>query len=159
MSSNQPTAFEVLERPDGPRLLIREVLEEQADHPVSASASERTVDAIRCRAAAENVPEPFSLFIGMPENAGLFVRPYTLSVVLIPPTHHGRFLVYATPRAGGIHIAAAPDAFAECRTQPQGWIRETQISSSSEKRSVPRIEQIRKFVIWKLPPPGDKVYR
>ena len=45
---------------DGPRLLIREVLEEQADRPVSASASERTVDAIRNRAAAENVPEPFN---------------------------------------------------------------------------------------------------
>lgn len=49
----------------------------------------------------------------MSKDAGLFVRPYTLSVMITPPTHHGRFLMYATPRAGGIHIAAGPDAFAQ----------------------------------------------
>ena len=58
--------------------------------------------------------EPFDRFIGMSEDAGLFVRPYTLSVMITPLGHHGRFLMYATPRAGGIHLAAGPDAFAGC---------------------------------------------
>ena len=104
-------SFEVFELPGGPRLLIREVTEE-ADAP-SQPHPERSVEAIRRRAAAENVLEPFDRFIGMSETAGLFVRPYTLTVMITPPTHHGRFLMYATPRAGGIHIAAGPDAFAE----------------------------------------------
>ncbi len=53
----------------------------------------------------EKVLEPFDRFIGMSEDAGLFVRPYTLSVMITPPEHHGRFLMYATPRAGGIQEA------------------------------------------------------
>ena len=96
----------------GRRLLIREVSEEHADAP-SRPCPERSVEAIRQRAAAETVLEPFGRFIGMSEDAGLFVRPYTLSVMITPPGHHGRFLMYATPRAGGIHISAGPDAFAE----------------------------------------------
>ena len=45
-------SFEVFELTDGPRLLIREVLEEQADAR-SRPRLERSVDAIRRRAAAE----------------------------------------------------------------------------------------------------------
>ena len=105
-------SFEVFELAGGPRLLIREVTEEHADVS-SRPRPERSVEAIRQRAAAERVLEPFDRFIGMSEDAGLFVRPYKLSVMVTPPGHHGRFLMYATPRAGGIHINAGPDAFAE----------------------------------------------
>ena len=84
-------SFEVFELAGGPRLLIREVTEEHADAP-SRPRPERSVEAIRQRAAAERVLEPFDRFIGMSEDASLFVRPYTLSVMVTPPGHHGRFL-------------------------------------------------------------------
>jgi hypothetical protein len=106
-------SFEVFELAGGPRLLIREVTEEHADVS-SRPRPERSVEAIRQRAAAERVLEPFDRFIGMSEDAGLFVPAVQkLSVMVTPPGHHGRFLMYATPQAGGIHINAGPDAFAE----------------------------------------------
>ena len=152
-------SFEVFELPGGPRLLIREVTEEQADAP-SQPHPERSVDAIRRRAPAENVLKPFDRFIGMSETAGLFVRPYTLTMMITPPTHHGRFLMYATPRAGGIHIAAGPDAFAEFFD-----VSEQEAADALEPGNVDqfltgealdaRIEQIRKFLLEKLP--GDQV--
>ena len=157
-------SFEVFELAGGPRLLIRELLEEQADAP-SRPRAERTVDAIRRRAADEKVLEPFERFIEMSKDAGLFVRPYTLSVMITPPAHRGRFLMYATPRAGGIHIAAGPDAFAEFFDD----VSEQEAAAALDPGNVDqfltgealdaRIEQIRKFLIEKLPPPGDHVSR
>ena len=150
-------SFEVFELAGGPRLLIREVTEEQAAAP-SRPRPVPSVDAIRRRASAENVLEPFDLFIGMSEDAGLFVRPYTLTVMITPPTHHGRFLMYATPRAGGIHIAAGPDAFAEFFD-----VSEQEAAEALDPGNVDqfltgealdvRIEQIRKFLMEKLPLP------
>ena len=109
---------------------------------------------------AQFVLEPFDRFIGMSETAGLFVRPYTLTVMITPPTHHGRFLMYATPRAGGIHIAAGPDAFAEFFD-----VSEQEAADALDPGNVDqfltgealdaRIEQIRKFLMEKLP--GDQV--
>ena len=100
----------------------------------------------------------------MSKDAGLFVRPYTLSVMITPPTHHGRFLMYATPRAGVIHIAAGPDAFAQFFE-----VSEQDAAESLDPGRVDqvltgealgaRIEQIWKFLIKKLPSPGDKVNR
>ena len=62
---------------------------------------------IRRRAAAENVLEPFDRFIGMSEDAGLFVRPYTLSVMITPPTHHGQQWRTHSIAAGGTWDAEA----------------------------------------------------
>ena len=102
----------------GRRLLIREVSEEHADAP-SRPCPERSVEAIRQRAAAETVLEPFGRFIGMSEDAGLFVRPYTLSVMITPPGHHGRFLMYATPRA-----AASTSAPGRMRSRSSSTVSE-----------------------------------
>ena len=153
-------SFQVFELAGGPRLLIREVTEEHADAP-SRPRPERSVDAIRRRAAAEKVLEPFNRFVGMSEDAGLFVRPYTLSVMVTPAEHHGRFLMYATPRAGGIHINAGPDAFAEFFD-----VSEQEAVDALDPGNVDefltgealdaRIEQIRKFLKEKLPAPGDQ---
>ena len=156
-------SFEVFELATGPRLLIREVIEEQAA-ALSRPRAVRTVDAIRRRAADEKVLEPFDRFIGMSKDAGLFVRPYTLSVMITPPGHHGRFLMYATPRAGGIHIAAGPDAFAEFFD-----VSEQEAAAALDPGNVDqflagealdaRIEQIRKFLMEKLPLSCDQVKR
>ena len=156
-------SFEVFKLAGGPRLLIREVIEEHADAP-ARPRPERSVDAIRRRAAAENVLEPFDRFIAMSEKAGLFVRPFTLTVMITPAKHHGRFLMYATPRVGGIYIAAGPDAFAEffdvseheaAEALDPGNVDEFLTGDALDAR----IEQIRKFLIEKLPPPGDHVNR
>ena len=153
-------SFEVFELPGGPRLLIREVTEEHADAP-SRPRPERSVEAIRRRASAEKVLEPFDRFIGMSEDAGLYVRPYTLSVMITPPEHRGRFLMYATPRAGGLHISAGPDAFAEFFD-----VSEQEAVDALDPGNVDqfltgealdaRIEQIRKFLEGKLPAAGGQ---
>ena len=64
----------------GPQLLIREVIEDRTSgrprprpHP--------TLDAIRRRADAENVLEPFNRFVRMSDDAGLVVRPFKLTVM------------------------------------------------------------------------------
>ena len=68
---------------------------------------------IRSRAVAENVLEPFNRFVRMSEEADLAVRPYVQTVMIAPRAHRGRFLMYATPRSGGMHIAVGPGAFVE----------------------------------------------
>ena len=109
---------------DGPRLLIREVLEEHADAP-ARPRPERSVDAIRRRAAAENVLEPFDRFIAMSEKAGLFVRPFA---EFFDVSEHEAAEALDPGNVDEFLTGAALDA---------------------------RIEQIRKFLIEKLPPPGD----
>ena len=122
------------------------------------------VAAIRRRAAAENVLEPFDRFIRISEYAGLFVRPYTLTVMITPPRHRGRFLMSATPRAGGICISAGPDAFAEffdvsgpeaAEALNPGNVRQFLTGEALDAR----IEQIGKFLTEKLPASGDRVGR
>ena len=62
-------SFEVFELAGGPRLLIREVTEEHADAP-SRLGPERSVEAIRRRAAAEKVLEPFAFARRLVADAG-----------------------------------------------------------------------------------------
>ena len=72
--------------------------------------------------------------------------------------------MYATPRAGGIHIAAGPDAFAEFFD-----VSEQEATEALDPGNVDqfltgdaldaRIEQIRKFLIDKLTPSGDHTNR
>ena len=107
-------SFEVFELAGGPRLLIREVTEEHADAP-SRPRPERSVEAIRQRAAAERVLEPFDRFIGMSEDASLFVRPYTLS----------------TPG----RMRSRSSSTSPSKRQSTRWTRATWISSLRAKRS------------------------
>ena len=104
-------SFEVFEPDGGPRLLIREVTEEQAERRVTRPRL--TVDAIRQRAEDAGVAEQFERFVRMSEEAGLAVRPYTRAVMIAPSAARNRYLMLARPERGGIHMHANPARFAE----------------------------------------------
>ncbi len=108
-------SFEVFELKDGPRLLVREVV----DEPAMPRAPRRrlTVDAIRDMASEAGVREQFDRFVEMSERAGLPVQPQRASVRIAPPANRTRFLMYAGPRAGAnggeLGIWVGPGRFAE----------------------------------------------
>ena len=91
-------SFEVFELEDGPRLLVREVVEEPVKPPTPRHRL--TVDAIRDRASEAGVLEQFDRFVQMSVQAGLPVQPQAASVRIAPPQNRTRFLMYAGPRAG-----------------------------------------------------------
>ena len=108
-------SFEVFELNGGPRLLIREGINE----PTEASRPRRryTVEAIRDRAVEVGVVVQFDRFVGMSKKAGLAVQPQRASVRIAPPANRTRFLMYAAPEArdsgGGLRVWAGPGQFAE----------------------------------------------
>ena len=108
-------SFEVFELEGGPRLLIREVI----DEPTQPSAPKRinTVEAIRDLASQAGVREQFDRFVKMSEQAGLPVQPQRASVRVAPPANRTRFLMYAGPRAsangGELGLWVGPWHFAE----------------------------------------------
>ena len=105
-------SFEVFELKAGPKLLIREVI----DEPAKPSSPPRrfTVDAIRNRAAAAGVGEQFDRFVDIAKAAGLPVQPQKLSVRISPPTNRTRMLMYAYPSDDGeLFIEVSSAAFAE----------------------------------------------
>ncbi len=104
-------SFEVFEPQDGPRLLIREVTEEQTER--QARGPGHSVDTIRQRARDAGVAVEFDRFLEMSREAGLAVRPYKLAVMIAPPSKRNRYLMLATPERGGIHMHAGPAKFAE----------------------------------------------
>ncbi len=109
-------SFEVFELEGGPRLLIREVLDEQVDQ--SARPHRRlSVDEIRRRAVDVGVGEPFDRFVTIAREAGLAVQPQRASVRIAPQANKVRFLMYARPDTGNdggvLHIEVGPRAFAE----------------------------------------------
>ena len=106
-------SFEVFELDAGPKLLIREMLEEPTEPAARVRRPRGTVDMIRQRAANAGVFGEFDRFISMSEEAGLVVRPYTIGVMIAPPTNRARYLMYARPQDGGLEISAGPGAFAE----------------------------------------------
>lgn len=107
-------SFEVFELDDGPRLLIREAIDEPVRPP--RSKHRLTVDAIRARAVDAGVGKQFDRFVKMSEQAGLPVQPQRSSVRIAPPSDRRRFLMYASPGAGasgGLSIWVGPKRFAE----------------------------------------------
>lgn len=107
-------SFEVFELADGPKLLIREVIEEPAE-PVPPGRKLR-VDTIRSWAADVGVGGQFDRFVKMAQDAGLAVQPQRASVRIAPPANRTRYLMYAQPRAGDggeLYIQAGPKPFAE----------------------------------------------
>ncbi len=92
-------SFEVFELNEGPKLLIRGVI----DEPVKPSSPPRrfTVDAIRNLAADAGVGEQFDRFVDIAKAAGLPVQPQKSSVRIAPPTNRTRMLMYASPSADG----------------------------------------------------------
>ena len=108
-------SFEVFELDGGPKLLIREVV----DEPAKPSPPRRklTVEAIRRRAVDAGVGRQFDRFVRMSEQAGFAVQPQRASVRIAPQANRTRFLMYARPRAGGnggeLSIWVGPEQFAE----------------------------------------------
>ncbi len=108
-------SFEVFELEGGPRLLIREVV----DEPTKPAPQKRryTVETIRGLASEVGVREQFDHFVEMSEQAGLAVQPQRASVRIAPPANRTRFLMYAAPRAGAnggeLGIWVGPGRFAE----------------------------------------------
>lgn len=104
-------SFEVFELDGGPKLLIREVVEEPIKPPPPPGG--RTVAKIRKMAANEGVVEQFDRFVAMSKDAGLAVQPQGASVRIAPPADRRRFLLYASPHRGGMSIYTGPGEFAE----------------------------------------------
>ena len=105
-------SFEVFEPQDGPRLLIREVTEEDT-RPPRRSGRRYSGEAIRQRAAEAGVQAQFDRFLEIVREAGLHPRPYALAVMIAPPSNRNRYLMLARPERGGIHMHAGPAEFAE----------------------------------------------
>ena len=76
-----------------------------------------TVDAVRHRAVDAGVGVQFDRFVAMAEKAGLWVRPWALSVTIAPPNQRNRTLMYARSESGDeggrLHIWVAPGPLVE----------------------------------------------
>lgn len=101
--------FEAFEVHDGPRLLIREVTEEDS----RPQRRRYSVEAIRQRAAAAGVDAQFDRFLAIVREVHLYPRPTSLAVTIAPPANRTRYLMYARPEAGVVVLSASPEAFAE----------------------------------------------
>ena len=106
-------SFEAFEPEGGPRLLIREVTEEQTGSPRRARRPRLNIDEMRALAAEKGVAEPFDRLLRMAHDAGLAVQPYRVGVMVAPPTNRTRYLMYARPEQGGVYLHAGPAQFAE----------------------------------------------
>ena len=104
-------SFEAFEPTDGPRLLIREVTEEQIER--RPRRPRRSVDEIHELARDAGVEAEFERFLKMSQKAGLAVQPYRWAVRIAPPANRTRYLMYARPERDGIVLSAGPAEFAE----------------------------------------------
>lgn len=155
-------SFEVFELERGPRLLVREVI----DEPVKPPAPGRvlTVEAISDLANRAGVREQFDRFVRMSKEAGLPVQPQRASVRTAPPANRTRFLMYAGPRAsangGGLEIWVGPAQFAE-------WFQHIEEDEAVKALGKPddggyltgkklddRLDQIEGFLTKHFPQPG-----
>ena len=153
-------SFEVFALEAGPKLLIREVLEEPSEPATRPRRRRGTVDTIRQQAADAGVVAQFDRFIRMSEQADLVVRPFTVTVMIAPPANRTRFLMYATVRPGGLEIATGPAAFAEffprvteaVATEALGSYRAEFLTGAQLEA---RLAQIEKFLTEQLPPADE----
>ena len=104
-------SFAVFELEGGPKLLVRERIDERAEPP--PPHRKWTVEAIRRRAVHEGVEAQFDRFVRMSEDAGLAVQPHKISVRIAPQANRARFLMYARPEDGGLVIQTGPKCFSE----------------------------------------------
>ena len=157
-------SFEVFELDGGPKLLVREVIDEPVEPPRPKRRC--TVGAIRDLAVEAGVRKQFDRFVRISEAAGLPVQAQRASVRVAPPADKRRFLMYATPRAGSnggeLGIWVGPENFAE-------WfphIRAEEATAAlghyddgdylAGKKLTNRLEQIEGFLTRYFPePPAD----
>ena len=108
-------SFEVFEFNGGPKLLVREVI----DEPVAPARPKRryTLEAIRSLAVEAGVKKQFDRFVRMSEEAGLAIVPRKLGVTIAPPANKTRFLMFAAPGADPngrvLRLCVGPEYFAE----------------------------------------------
>ena len=153
-------SFEVFALDAGPKLLIREVLQEPAETAARSRPRRGTVDTIRQQADGAGVVEQLDRFIRMSDQAGLVVRPFTVTVMIAPPANRARFLMYATVRRGGLEIATGPAGFVEFfpevteadATEALGSYRAEFLTGTQLDA---RLDQIEKFLTEKLPRTDD----
>ena len=114
-------SFEVFDLDGGPRLLVREVVEEPAHDPAPVRRHKLTVDAIHSLAVDRGVDVQFNRFVNMARKAGLAVQSQRVSVRIAPPANRTRFLMYARPLyarpdigdGGRLLLSIGPEQFAE----------------------------------------------
>ena len=119
-------SFDVFQGPDGSRLLVREVLDDEASPtPDRKDKKSRTIEEIGKVAESEGVGEAYQQIIAAATGSGLFCRPYKHSVMITPPSHKSRFLMLLNPRPGqGLRTFHGANAFAEFIPDPlvQSWV-------------------------------------
>ena len=107
-------SFEVFELENGPKLMIREVMDEPPKPP--SPRRKYTVEAISQMARDAGVSEPFERFVAMAREANLAVQPHSASVRIAPLADRTRFLMWAAPRVGPqggkLGIQVGPKQFA-----------------------------------------------
>ena len=148
-------SFEVFELKDGPKLLIREVLEETI--PPLRPRGKHTVEAIREMAVEQGVVEQFNRFECISKDAGLAVQPQAASIRIAPPADRRRFLMYASPHSGGMSIYTGPGEFAEFfpvteeeAAQALGRDSEGGFLTGTELEA--RLDRIERFLIERIRP-------
>lgn len=108
-------SFEVFRPDNGPKLLVREVIEEPDETP--APRRKLTVEAIRNWANETGVVEEFDRFVRMSRKASLAVQPQRASIRIAPPQNRTRFLMYARPwtdaNSTGLWISVGGGQFVE----------------------------------------------
>ena len=152
-------SFEVFELENGPKLMIREVVDEPPKPP--SPKRKYTVEAISQMARDEGVSEPFERFVAMVREADLAVQPQAASVRIAPQADRTRFLMYAGPKGGKLGIWVGPEEIAKWHA----WIDEAEAidmlgpydagSYLTGKELNKRLDQIELFLTRNFPPPED----
>ena len=151
-------SFEVFELEDGPKLMIREVMDESPKSP--SPRRKFTVEAISQMARDAGVSEEFERFVAMAEKANLAVQPLSHTVRIAPQADRTRFLMSAAPRVGPqggkLGIWVMPEAFAEFydvdeTTDMLGKYEEGADLAGAELNK--RLDQIELFLTRNFPQP------
>ena len=108
-------SFEVFKPDAGPKLLVREVIEESTEPP--RPKIKYTVEAIRALAIDAGVIDSFDRFVRIAKEAGLAVQPQRASIRIAPPANRTRYLMYAHPHneanRAGLWISVGGPQFVE----------------------------------------------
>ena len=146
-------SFEVFELEGGPKLLIREVVEESIQP--SRPRRRHTVEAIRRMAVQQGVVAQFNRFERMSKDAGLAVQPQGASIRIAPPADRRRFLMYASPNSGGMTVYTGPGEFAEFfpvteEEAVQGLGRNTEDGFLAGMALEARLDRIERFLTERI---------
>lgn len=150
-------SFEVFELEGGPKLLIREVVEESIQP--SGPGPRYTVEAIREMAVEQGVVAQFNRFERMSKDAGLAVQPQGASIRIAPPADRRRFLMYASPHSRGMTVYTGPGEFAEFfpvtgEEAAQALGRDSEDGFLAGTALEERLDRIERFLTERIRPHG-----